>query len=109
MLPCFGGGAGKFSVLSLDSEKKGNRERKGRDYCVGPGGPVTGPGGWFGDGPVVPVMAMLADRPRLNRNAKTAPVPASTATGMNKTGRNPTLLAHWRYARCEECVTILCP
>ena len=109
MFPCFGGGAGKFSVLSLDSEKKGNREGRGRDYCVGPGGPMTGPGGWFGDGPVVPVMAMLAVRLRLNRNAKTPPIPAATATAMNMAVRNPRLLAGWKYAVYAGSLTILYP
>src|SRR5260370_29764269 len=98
MFPCFGGGAGKFSVLSLDSEKKGNREGRGRDYCVGPGGPVTGPGGWFDGGPVVPVMAMLAVRLGLNRNVETPPILSATATPVNMAVRDPTFLAGVNYA-----------
>ncbi len=59
------------------------------DYSIGPGGPVTGPGGWLGAGPAVPVTGMLVIRLRLNRNAKTPPMPAATATARNIAVRIP--------------------
>src|SRR6266852_1540583 len=110
MIPCFREGAEKFSVLSPDSAKKRKKEPSGKlGYCVGPGGLVTGPGGWFGAGPVVPARAMLAVRLRLNRNAKTPPIPAATATAMNMAVRNPRLLAGWKYAVYAGSLTILYP
>src|ERR1700756_3465574 len=110
MFPGFGVVAWKFSVLSPESVKKWKRKQRGwRAYCAGPGGPVTGPGGWLGDGPVVPAIAILAVRLRLNRKAKTPPTPAATATAMNIAVRNPTLLAGWKYAVYSGSLTILYP
>ena len=70
---------------------------------------MTGPGGWFGAGPGVPVRAMLAVRLRLKRNAKTPPIPAATATAMNMAVRNPRLLAGWKYAVYAGSLTIRYP
>ena len=81
-------------MLSPDSVKKRKRKLRGlAGYRVGPGGPVTGPGGWFGAGPVGPAIAIPAVRLRLKMNAKTPPTPAATATAMNMAVRNPRLLA----------------
>src|SRR5882762_2961123 len=84
-----------FPCFRENKEKESSGKLR---YCVGPGGPVTGPGGWSGAGPVVPTRAMLAVRLRLNRNAKTPPIPAATATAMNIAVRKPRLLAGWKYA-----------
>jgi len=48
-----------------------------------------GPGGWLGAGPAVPITGMLVIRLRLNRNAKTPPMPAATATARNIAVRIP--------------------
>jgi len=61
-----------------------------RDYCDGPEGLTKGPGDW--PGVVVPTIVVAGVRLRLKRNAKTPPMPAATATAMNRAVSSPTLL-----------------
>src|SRR5213083_3751099 len=70
-------------------EKKGRGEFF-RDYCDGPEGLTKGPGDW--PGVVVPTIVVAGVRLRLKRNAKTPPMPAATATAMNRAVSSPTLL-----------------
>ncbi len=87
---------GSLACCLPRDRKKGKDGEGWIDYCVGPGGPVTGPGGWLGAGPVVPVMVMLAVRLRLNRNAKTPPIPAAIATARNSAVRIPEGVEGWK-------------
>src|SRR5438034_11628751 len=71
-------------------EKKGKMREFFRDYCDGPEGLTQGLGDW--PGVVVPTIVVAGGRVRLKRNAKTPPMPAATATAMNKAVSSPTLL-----------------
>src|SRR5216117_845317 len=71
-------------------EKKGKKREFFRDYCDGPEGLTQGLGDW--PGVVVPTIVVAGGRLRLKRNAKTPPMPAATATAMNKAVSSPTLL-----------------